>query len=191
MGSEMCIRDRRAVRYQNGYLALICPPDHMDCRGFYLDPTKLEVALTELDNWEHSRNLISDVWSGEVFHIRDEKVWRWDPPNNGLMPLQWRSKEYQLQYEINLGSFSIYWDQARFSSNTINTDLIDADVPVKLLVWANRRLVYEQDIPLDRNGKSMRLPTGFMADIWQFEIRARAPVYSLIVTETQRELRGA
>jgi len=181
----------RGVRYQNGYFAVRVQPDSSQATGFYFDPSKMEVALTEFDNFEDSKNLVSDVWSGEVFHIRGGAVYRWDPPTDDMMPIIWRTKEYQLQYEINLGCYSIYWDQARFAPNDINTSIIPRDVPVRFLAWCNRRLVYDQNIPINRNGKSMRLPSGFMGDIWQFEVRARAPVYSIAVAQTERELRGA
>ena len=59
---------------------------------------------------------------------------------------------------------------------------------VRFKVFADRTLVYDQVVP--RNGRPVRLPSGFKADIWQFEIRARAPVYSLHVASTVKELRN-
>jgi hypothetical protein len=35
------------------------------------------------------------------------------------------------------------------------------------------------------------MPSGFKADVWQFEIKSRAPVYTLHVASTVKELRGA
>lgn len=182
----------RAVRYQNGYLGLRCVPEPAKRSAFYLDPTQAEVAITELTDFDFAANVVSDVWSGEVFVLKDEKVWRWDAPSDNLVPLRWKSKEYQLPTEVNLGVYAVYWDQDRFLLNTFDGEpgIIDVDVPVRILVWCNRRLVYDQNVPVNRNGKQMRLPTGFMGDIWQFEIRARAPVYSFIVAQTPRELRG-
>jgi hypothetical protein len=180
----------RAVRFQNGYLAVRAVNDVSKRSAFYIDPSQLEVALTELTDFDNCVNVVADVWSGEVFMLRDEKVWRWDPPSDDLVPLRWKSKEYQLPYEVNLGAYAVYWDHDRFSDLDINLDIIDEGVPVRILVWCNRRLVYDQNVPINRNGKQMRLPSGFVGDIWQFEIRARAPVYSFIIAQTPRELRG-
>ena len=55
-------------------------------------------------------------------------------------------------------------------------------------VFADRKVVYDQPVP--RNGEAIRLPSGFKARVWQFEIRARAPVYSMHVANLMRELRG-
>ena len=55
-------------------------------------------------------------------------------------------------------------------------------------VFADRRVVYDQQVP--RNGRAVRLPSGFKADIWQFELRGRAPIYSLHVASTMKELKG-
>ena len=104
----------RAVRYQEGYLAVRMPPLPSPRSGFFLDPTALKVALTEMSEFAAVRNLNNDFWSGEVFVILDGMIQRWDPPTNDLMPVQWRSKEFQFQYQENFGAYSIYWDDARY-----------------------------------------------------------------------------
>ena len=60
----------RAVRYQNGYLAeRMVPFGSAPRTGFFLDPTALKVALTEISDFEDVRALNTDFWSGEVFLI--------------------------------------------------------------------------------------------------------------------------
>ena len=58
---------------------------------------------------------------------------------------------------------------------------------VRFKVYADRRIVYDQPVP--ENGRALRLPSGFKADIWQFELRGRAPIYSLHVASTMKELK--
>lgn len=181
----------RACRYQEGYLALRCYPDPAIRTAFYLDPTSLEVALTELTEFEYCENVMTDIWSGEVFKIDSQEVQHWDAPSDNLMPLVWRTKEFQTTTELNFGVYAIYWDHARFSPNDHSLDLIDHDVPVRFIAWQNRRQVYDANIPINKNGKPMRLPSGTMGDVWQFEIRARAPIYSLAIAQTEKELAGA
>ena len=60
---------------------------------------------------------------------------------------------------------------------------------VRFRVYAGRNVIYDQVVP--KNGRPVRLPAGFKSDIWQFEIRARAPIYSLHVSSTVKELRSA
>ena len=62
------------------------------------------------------------------------------------------------------------------------------DEKVRFKIFADRRVVYDEEVP--KNGRPVRLPSGFKADIWQFEIRARAPVYTLHVGATTKELKG-
>ena len=62
----------RGVRYQNGYLALRTIPNSVQRAPFFLDPTTIEVALTEFTDFDTVRNLHNDVWSGEVFIIDED-----------------------------------------------------------------------------------------------------------------------
>lgn len=178
----------RAVRYQNGYLALRNVPSGTKS-GFFLDPTTLKVALTEISVFGTVDGLDVDVWSGEVFTIEGAKIFRWDAPGSGLLPLLWLSKEFQFPYPENFGCYALHWDTARYSNNVFGLDIMPAAEQVRLRVFANRAVVYDQAVPL--NGKPVRLPSGFKTDIWQFEIRSRAPVYSLHIASTEKELRGA
>jgi hypothetical protein len=176
----------RAARYQNGYLAMRMIADAATRTAFYLDPTALQVALTELSEFANCRNVFPDIWSGDVLIIQNDKIYQWDPPSNDLLPVLWRSKEFQFPKKMNMAVYSIYWDDARFASNAIGTDIIASDVKTRFRVFADRQLIYDQPVP--KNGQACRLPSGFKADIWQFEIRARAPVYSCHVATTEREL---
>ena len=178
----------RSVRYQNGYLALRMPPLPAARSGFFLDPTSLNVALTEFSDFEDIRGICTDFWSGEVLLIREGELLRWDTPSDELMPVRWLSKEFQYDYQENFGAYAIYWDDSRYSDDPWGAGVLPIGKHVQFAVYADRRKVYDQDVP--RNGRPVRLPSGFKADIWQFEIRARAPVYSLHVAATMKELRN-
>ena len=178
----------RAVRYQNGYLALRMPPSPGVRSGFFLDPTELRVALTELSDFEDVRAINNDFWSGEVFPIEEGMVRRWDPPTDELMPVRWRSKEFQFPYQENFGAYAIYWDDTRYSNYDYGTSIMPVTEKVRFAVYADRIKVYDQPVP--KNGRPVRLPSGYKADIWQFEIKGRAPVYSLHVASTVKELRS-
>ena len=93
----------RAVRYQNGYLALRMPPPPTHAPASILDPTSLKVALTELTDFADIVAINTDFWSGEVLPLKAGMVRRWDPPTDDLMPVLWKSKEFQFQYQENFG----------------------------------------------------------------------------------------
>jgi hypothetical protein len=199
----------RASRYQNGYLALRDWPISAN-NAFFLDPTSLKVALTEISEVNADAsvdlvydvvNLFNDVWSGNVFAIQaDGKIMLWDPVrldsetptpavNTQLMPVVWRSKEFQYPFEENFASYAIYWDDARYSNVNWGTAIMPTTEKVRFKVYVNRVLRYDQAVP--KNGRPVRLPSGFKGDIWQFEILCRAPVYSLHVASTAKELKAA
>ncbi len=186
----------RGVRYQSGYLALRMPPAPGLRSGFLIDPSDLKIALTEFSEMANVRNMVTDWWSGEIFLLMtDGTLHLWDPPrdsagnkNNDLMPVRWRSKEFQFPYNENFGAYAVYWDPARYSANPYGASVLPVGQQVRLKVWANRFLVYDQEVP--RCGQPVRLPSGFKADLWQFELAARAPVYSLHVASTMKELRS-
>jgi hypothetical protein len=177
----------RAVRYQNGYLALRMPPNPSPRSGFFLDPTELKVALTEFSEFSDIVAVNLDFWSGEAFLLKAGLVQRWDPPTNELMPVVWRSKEFQYPFDENFGAYAIHWDDARYSSFNYGTSVMPTTEKVRFRVYANRQLVYDQAVP--KNGHGVRLGSGFKSQIWQFEIRARAPVYSMHVASTMKELK--
>jgi hypothetical protein len=178
----------RATRYQDGYLALRMIPTPGVPSAFYLDPTSLQVALTEISDFANVLNICSDFWSGEVFIISSGKVQQWDPPGTDLMPTVWLSKEYQYPFEENFGAYAIFWDDDRYMSNSYATDIMPSNQKVRFKAFANRQVVYDQVVPL--NGKGVRLPSGFKSYVWQFEIRARAPVYAMHVAATMKELKS-
>jgi hypothetical protein len=178
----------RAVRYQNGYLAMEEGTSAHD--GFFLDPTELRVALTDLSDFDDILNLNVDFWSGEVFLIKESMVQRWDPPTTNFMPTRWKSKEFQFQYPENFGCYAIHWDDRRYTNPNYGIDVCPMGEKVRLKIYVNGESVpvYNQVVP--RNGRPVRLPSGFKSDIWQFEIQARAPIYSLHVASTVKELRN-
>lgn len=205
----------RAARYQNGYLALRDWQDGTPKSAFFIDPTALKTALTEISEGSAAAasppgdpvktlaavNFFNDVWSGNVFLMTTGGAMQlWDPVrldsetstptiNTQLMPVLWRSKEFQYQFEENFSVYAIYWDDARYSNVSWGTALQPTTEKVRFRVWVNRVLRYDQVVP--RNGRQVRLPSGFKGDIWQFEILARAPVYSLHVASTAKELKAA
>lgn len=194
-GKEYSPQFLRACKYQNGYLALRAFPAPNDNArsAFYLDLTDLRTAVSELSEFDSARNVQTDIWSGEVFTIQSGMVQLHDPAPSGssikFLPYLWKSKEFQYVMKTNFGAYALFWDQDRFdNTSTEGTDILAAGVATRMRVWADRTLVYDQTVPA--NGDPIRLPSGFKALLWQFEVRGRAPVYKLHVASTVKELRA-
>lgn len=182
----------RAARYMQGYLAVRAVPTAADRTAFYLDLSDLRTAVTELSEFDNCENVQGDVWSSEVFAIRNAKVEHYDAPGPEFLPFIWRSKEFQYPFKNNFGAYMVFWDQDRADLTSGSAvDIMPADVPINIKVWADRELVYDQPLLLTDNAAEIRLPSGFKAQVWQFEIRGRAPVFALHVASTIKELRGA
>lgn len=65
-------------------------------------------------------------------------------------------------------------------------DFFSSVVPsIRLLVYADQRLVFDATI---FNERQFRLPSGFKADVWQFEMIGNTQLYTLEAAETAKEL---
>jgi hypothetical protein len=181
----------RACRYQQGYLALRAVPNMPNRTAFFLDLSSLTVAVNELSEFTNGNMVQGDVWSGEVFTIKDSKLYHHDPSDSTLfLPFQWRSKEFQYVKPDNFVCYEIYWDDDRFDATSTDAPtIIPPGVAMHLRVLADRNVVYDHDVPV--NGKPVKLPSGFKAAVWQFEISGRAPVFTFQCATSVKELAHA
>lgn len=62
---------------------------------------------------------------------------------------------------------------------------LPAGVDTFVAVYADRQLIWSRAVTPE---VQYRLPSGFKAEVWQFEIVTRVPVFSLIVGETGKDL---
>jgi hypothetical protein len=162
--------------------------------GILLDVTNERVALNILNSDEQTVNVFNDVWSGEVFIIRDDEVF-WinqGNPDPTYEPFLWRSKVVQFDKKVNLGAARVYFEvpsttptQAASADHTL-VQTLSTDQYGLLRVYADGTLVATREIRT--SGERIRLPSGFKADFWQFEIEARVRVFSLQAASTMKEL---
>jgi hypothetical protein len=88
----------------------------------------------------------------------------------------WRSKEFFATRPMNIGAGQVNVDPKA-------VPFAAGDVTFRL--WANGLPVAEQVIPL---GKAFRLPTGYKAQVFQFELDTDQPISRVVLTEAPREL---
>jgi hypothetical protein len=162
--------------------------------GTIIDPTNPRVGFGLLSSDVVTTNVFNDQWTGDVFVIRNNVVYWIDnaDPTPDITPYLWRSKIFQLQKKGNLGAMKVYFETTPTTPDlnpTPNTALVQtlaADQYGLVRVYADGRHVYTRE--LRTSGEIWRLPTGFKADFWQFEIEGRVRVMNLQAARTPKEL---
>jgi hypothetical protein len=162
--------------------------------GVLIDPQNERVAFNVLSNDVPCVNSLNDAFSGELFVIRDGSVY-WiniadeEPEHEAFT---WRSKIFQPPVSKNLSVFKVYFsvpDTAPTLNPVRNTSLVQtlqADQYGLVRVYADGNLVCTRE--LRESGELMRIPSGFTADFWQFEIEGRVDVLSLQAATSAKEL---
>lgn len=154
------------------------------------------IAYTRLYSATPTDNCFADVWTGEVFVMRNGVVYWLDlDPSRSKEPYIWRSKILETPTMENFGAMRI-WFNTYADSPTLNpvqnTNLVQtlADDQWGLVrFYADDRLVFTRE--LRKSGELFRLPSGFKAYIWQVEIEARVKVYIIELGESAKELARA
>jgi len=162
--------------------------------GVLIDPTDKRVAFTHLSSSGVTVSLFNDQWSGDVFIIRNNIVYWIDPADltPDITPYLWRSKIFQLQAKGNFGAMKVYFEAVSTSpalNPTPNTNLIQtlaADQYALVRVYADGTHIYTRE--LRTSGELWRLPGGFKADFYQFEVEGRVRVMSLQAASSPKEL---
>lgn len=88
----------------------------------------------------------------------------------------WKSKKFFLTRPLNFGA-------AQINRGVDPRDDTAGSATFKL--YANDVLVYDQPVTFDT---PFRLPSGFKAENWQFELEGDAPISRVMIAETEREL---
>jgi hypothetical protein len=95
------------------------------------------------------------------------------------LPYKWRSKEVYLPRPLNLGAMEVL-------GGTTLTSTIFSTAPVaRVRVFADKRTVFDEEVTLN---ESFKLPSGFKAQTYQFEIEGRMPVARVAVAQHSWEL---
>lgn len=125
-------------------------------------------------------NVSIDEWSNNVWLIDDDKLYHWHNIDADRLEFSWKSKEFVLPRKLNMSVAQVYYDLLTPPGNE----------EVRVRVWADRELVFDQDITHVGSGGEFRLPSGFKRDVWQFEIVGNTKVHNLNVATSSAELRN-
>ncbi len=157
------------------------------------DPRVGYNTLLEVDGVP-TANILTDVWTGEVFVIRNNSVY-WlnladSTPNHKVF--KWRSKKFQSPVAKNFAVMKIYFSVPGTTPTQAvarTTDLVqtlDTDQYGLVRVYADDVLVTTRE--LRTSGELMRIVSDRRADFWHFEFEARVEIHSFAVATSAKEL---
>jgi hypothetical protein len=157
--------------------------------GVYISLVDQRQGLVVLDPTPHETfNVIQDVYNGETMILRDGVVYLIDLRQlQSYAPYRWRSKIFVLPYLQNLGAAKVYWTPAitnppatksyfRVFAGATADQLADG-LPLR----------FEQEMTL--SGQMFRLPSGYKALYYQFEVSGEVMVDAIHCAQTAHELR--
>ena len=148
--------------------------------GVMVDPAAANVGIVQLRSVEAVINVETDPWSGELFIIKDGKVYWLDVVDldTSLETAYWTSKVFQTNQVRNFGALRLYFD------------LLSGSPPgdlgrVKVLADGH---VVAMDRPLVKSGQLMRPSSGWKADFWQVLLTSKVRIKSVQMANSVKEL---
>ncbi len=164
--------------------------------GALIDMTNTHAGWMNLSSAVVTSTVFNDPWSGEVLVVRGGVVYLIDVSTAASYgTFLWRSKKFQTSQQKNLGAYRIFFTvpsnvttQNPVENTTQPQPTLASDQYGLLRVYADGVLVVTRE--LRKSGEVKRLPSGFKADYWEFEIEARVVVNSLEVASSPRELKN-
>jgi hypothetical protein len=158
--------------------------------GLFIALEDNRLGVTVLDpNPSEVFNLIQDLWNGETMMLRDGVVYLVDIRTQGpYAKYRWKSKIFTMPYVQNLGAAKVYW--------TPQDTHVSVNEPTYFRVYAGTEpdltddglpLRFEQQITL--TNQMFRLPSGYKALYYQFEVEGYKLIDAIHCAQTPRELR--
>jgi len=233
----------RAAQYGEQYLAY-----YNDINAIKYAPGEPLGIFVEIDKFDKIDNIVTDDTTGEVWLVRANDVYKWEPTDGAPLYYTWKSKVFDFTRPVNFGAFMIKSEgqtlnqlaeetalltaynanriisdppaqlnpinftpigAARSFYTNVGTDpagideipqikyplggsplfdlgfLVSSITQVTITIWADGREILTRKI---ESGTTYRMPSGFKAAAWQFQLVGNSNIYSLAIAETPREL---
>lgn len=170
--------------------------------GIYIDVNDPRISYTRLKSDDPNENCFRDTWTGETLLIRDGKVlWLDLSPTRGREKFRWRSKVFEGLSKQNFSALHVQFDGTDAISGPLTGGVWDDTIAWDdtgywydsettiygtVRVYADGRLVLSRD--LRQSGELIRLPSGFKATYWQFEVEAIVRIKKIEVATSAKEL---
>lgn len=192
---EYKARDIIACRHRAQYLAI-----NDTGAGFLIDYAEPRLGFMKLNTFNEATCVWNDELSGDAYIMAGKKVYRWDSPDTEPLVYRWRSKKFYAPGPVSLGACQICIDPdvavAPVAGDPPPLDNGDATLELpgginavfRLYAGANSTLVHTRS--LTKSTEIFRIPGGFKAFDWQFEIVSRVKIHSVELASTMKELKG-
>ena len=183
----------RAIQFNTAYMAYETPGTS-GTKGLLFEPSpnySRNGYIDLLDSSYTITNIFPDPWSAAPLIIRNGQLYVLDQPDGtNLQPYKWRSKIFKMRNKENLAAAKIYFTVPEgaptLATEVINPTTLTSSMYGIFRVYCDGVLRYSKE--LRTSGIEFRLPSGFKAEEWQFEIEARVAVNDIQVASTSREL---
>lgn len=162
--------------------------------GLMLDVSNPRVALTELTSAAPVQGVQTDVWSNEVFILRNGQVQWLNQSDASILtaPTIWRSKLFQTSKPRNYAALKVYFvvpPGTPAPPPVRDTALVQA-LGSK---WGVVRMFCDEGTlisthELRKSGELLRLPSDREYDFCQIELETRVRVRSAVIASTAKEL---
>lgn len=187
-----------ACRHRSQYLAIL---NDGSGTGFLIDYSEGRLGMTQLNPFLGATCVWNDEYTGNAYICAGGVVYLWDSPTAGPLNFRWRSKLFYTPAPVSLGAVQISLDPSITTAppspnpiplNNGDTSLVLPDgINAVFNCYAGTDgldMVYSRN--LTRVREIFRLPGGFKAFDWQFEVVSRVGVRSIEVASTMEELKG-
>lgn len=146
-------------------------------QGALIEFQDKRVGFSRLTASETIFNVLQDTWTGEVLIVTEDKVSVLDLTHADMMDYSWLSKIFSMAYPDNLAVMKITWEDP----------LGDAPAAGTITVYANGTQRLTRDIPA--SDVVFRLPAGFKANTYQFEVTGNLVIKSIQAATSAAELK--
>jgi hypothetical protein len=189
-----------ACRHRAQYLAI-----NATGTGFMIDYTEARLGVVQLYPFNLCDAVWNDVFTGDAYMISGKKVYRWDDPHSAPLMYRWRSKKFVFAKPISYGAIQVHVDPSVVAVQAtpyVGTALDDTTATAfdglnlpsgtacLIRIFVEEQFEVAQIAVHDAWTRS-RLPSGFVAFQWQFEVISRVPVFSVELATTMQELTNA
>jgi hypothetical protein len=178
-----------ACRHRTQYFALVT-----EGNGFIVEMADQRQGVMPINTQLNATCIWNDPYTGDTYICADKKIYRWDSQNTQPSVCRWTSKWFYLPAPASLGAVQIDVDPAVSTTlaplptwdNPDETLALPSGVNAQFTMYADDAQVMQ--IALTGEQSIFRLPSGFKAFKWYFEIVTRVKIYSVQVASTMKEL---
>ena len=152
------------------------------------DPNRLGTVVLD-PNGTEMLNIVLDIFNGETMILREGVVNVVDVRQSApYAKYRWRSKIFTLPYLQNMGAAKVYWTPA--DPSVVDPTTIFRVYAAEKGTTNDDGLMLRFEQEMTKSGQIFRLPSGYKALYYQFEVEGFVTVNAIHCAQTAHELRA-